>query len=123
CAALQHRLTAWGRASVVLLLVAGAGELLVRARTMAGGGAAAAPGVVAVVLTRTHFGTVWSVRAGALVALLALLGGSSRALRMVACGVALGVALSTSLGGPAAGRGDLSLPVLIDWLHVTAAAT
>jgi len=122
-AALQRRLVVWGRASVALLLVAGAGEVLERTRTMAGGSLAAALGVAPVVLARTHFGTVWMIRAGALVALLALIGRSSRALRSAACGVALGVALSTTLVGHAADHGDLSLPVLIDWLHVSAAAT
>jgi putative copper export protein len=122
-AALQRRLIAWSYASVALLLVAGAGEVLERTRTMAGASPAAALGVVPVVLARTHFGTVWIVRTGALVALLALIGRSSRALRIAAYGVALGVALSTTLVGHAADHGDLSVPVLIDWVHVSAAVT
>src|SRR5262245_11030483 len=108
-AALQPRLVAWGRTSVVLLLVAGAGEVLERTQTMAGGSFAAALGAAPVVLARTHFGTVWMIRAGALVALLALIGRSSRALRIAAYGVALAVALSTTLVGHAADHGDLSL--------------
>jgi putative copper export protein len=42
---------------------------------------------------------------------------------VTAAAVALGVALTTSLVGHAADHGDVSLPVLIDWLHVAAAAT
>jgi copper resistance protein D len=121
--ALQRRFTAWSRAAVALLLVAGGGELLLRARTMAGGRLAAALGAVPAVLARTHFGTVWIVRVGALGVLLVLLGRGSRAARTAACGVALGVALTTSLVGHAADRGDLSLTALVDWLHVAGAAT
>jgi copper resistance protein D len=120
---LRRRLTAWGRASVALLLVTSAVELLVRARTMAGGDLGNALRAAPVVLSRTHFGIVWTVRAGALVALLALMGRSGRAALVVASALALGVALTTSLVGHAADHGDLSLPVLIDWLHVAAAAT
>jgi putative copper export protein len=120
-AALHRRLARWSRICVVLLLVASAGELLLRARTMTGDGFAAALAVTPAVLTRTHFGTVWSMRAIALALLLLLAGGSSRAARTAACALALGIALTTSLVAHAADQGDLSLTALIDWLHVAAA--
>jgi putative copper export protein len=120
---LRRRLAAWSRASVGLLLLTGVGELLLRTRTMTGGDLASALGASPVVLRDTHFGAVWTVRAGALVVLLGLIGRSSRAAWTAACTVALAVALTTSLVGHAADRGDVSLPVLIDWLHVAAAAT
>jgi copper resistance protein D len=120
---LRRRLTAWSRASVGLLLVTSAAELLVRARTMAGGDLGSALRAAPVVLSRTHLGLVWTVRAGTLVALLALIGRSGRAAQVVASAAALGVALTTSLVGHAADHGDLSLPALIDWLHVAAATT
>jgi putative copper export protein len=120
---LWRRTAAWTRASAVLLVVASAGELLLRARTMTGGGFADALRGAPVVLARTHFGLVWAVRAGALVVLLALIGRPSRAARTAACILALGVALTATLVGHAADRGDLSLPVLIDWLHVVSATT
>ena len=120
---LRRRLTAWNRTSVALLLVTSAAELLVRARTMAGGDLGSALRAAPVVLWRTHFGTVWTVRAGALMVLLALVGRKGCAPQVAALAVALGVALTTSLVGHAADHGDLSLPALIDWLHVAAAST
>jgi putative copper export protein len=119
--ALDRRLTSWARFWVALLLVTSAGELVLRAWTMAGGGIAAGLAAAPAVLARTHFGTVWSARAGLLVLLLMLVGRSGRAARTVACGAALAVALTTALVGHAADRGDLSPIALIDWLHVTAA--
>ena len=120
--ALGRRLTSWSRSWVGLLLVTSAGELLLRAGTMAGGGLAAGLTAAPAVLARTHFGTIWSARAGALILMLVLVGCSGRAARTAACGAAFAVTLTTSLVGHAADRGDLSPIALIDWLHVTAAA-
>src|SRR5207253_1638858 len=49
-------------------------------------------------------------------------GRSGRAARTATLGLALAVALSTSLVGHAADQGDVSLAALIDWVHVSAAA-
>src|SRR5262245_25533369 len=89
---------------------------------MAGGGLNAGLAAAPAVLMRTHFGIIWSARAGLLVLLLMVIGRSGRAARTVACGAALAVALTTTLVGHAADRGDLSPIALVDWLHVTAAA-
>ncbi len=119
---LARRLASWGRTCVVVLLVTSASELLLRACTMAGGELVAGLGAVPAVLARTHFGTVWIARLVVLVGLLALIGRRSRAARTLAWGLALALAFTTALVGHAADRGDLSPAVLVDWLHVTAAA-
>ena len=118
---LGQALARWTRVCTLLLLVAGAAELLLRARTMAGGDLGSGLAAVPTVLTRTHFGGVWIARGAALLALLVLVGRRTRAAWMTALGAGLGVACTTALVGHAADRGDLSLRTLIDWLHIVAA--
>ena len=119
--ALEQALARWTRVCTLLLLVAGAAELLLRARTMAGGDLGSGLAAVPTVLTRTHFGGVWIARGAALLALLVLVGRRTRAAWITALGGGLAVACTTTLVGHAADRGDLSLRTLIDWLHVVAA--
>lgn len=121
-AAVRHRLARGDVIAVLVLLVATAGELLMRSRTMSGGGIAPAIGAMPVVLERTHFGTIWIARATALVLLLALLPARLRWARGLALLLAIGVALTTSLTGHAADWGDFSFMVFVDWSHVVAAA-
>jgi putative copper export protein len=121
--ALERRLGRWTRVCNLLLLVVGAADLFLRARTMAGGDLAAALSRTPVVLTRTHFGAVWSIRVVALVLLLGLAGRSGRTETRAAYALSLVVALTTTLAGHAADRGDLSANALIDWVHVAAATT
>jgi putative copper resistance protein D len=102
---------------VVLVLTTGI-ELLVRARTMAGDGLAAAISAVPLVLTRTHFGAIWMGRFAVLALALALAGLGSRAARAGSLTLAVAVTLTTSLTGHAADRGDLTPGVAIDWIHV-----
>jgi putative copper export protein len=120
---LERRLAGGTRVCTLLLLVAGAAELLLRARTMAGGDLSATLSSAPLVLTRTHFGTVWSIRGVALVLLLGLAGRSGRTETRVAYALSLVVALTTALAGHAADRGDLSANAVIDWVHVAAATT
>jgi putative copper export protein len=119
--ALEQALARWTRVCTLLLLVAGAAELLLRARTMAGGDLGSGLAAVPTVLTRTHFGGVWIARGAALLAVLALVGHRTRAAWITALGAGLAVACTTALAGHAADRGDVSLRTLIDWLHVVAA--
>jgi len=119
---LARRLVSWCRSWIVVLLVTGASELLLRARTMSGGELVAGLAAVPAVLAHTHFGTVLIVRFAALVGLLALIGRRGGAARTLAGGLALALAYTTALVGHAADRGDLSASALVDWLHVTAAA-
>src|SRR5262249_30324218 len=87
-----------------------------------GGDLAHAVRVVPQVLSRTHFGTIWVARVIALTALVVLGAGSRPFVRGAALVAAAGVALTTTLIGHAAGLGDLTPTVLIDWLHVLAAS-
>jgi putative copper export protein len=115
------RLRRGNRIGAGLLFVTALAALLLRAQTMAGGGLAAGGAAVPLVLTRTHFGAVWIARLALLGIVVAGAGATSLAARRVALGAALGVTLTTALTGHAADRGDLSLAVGIDWLHVVAA--
>jgi putative copper export protein len=121
--ALERRLPRWTRAWNLLLLVVAVAELLLRARTMAGGELTAILSSAPVIVTRTHFGAVWSIRVVALVLLLGLGGRSGRMQTRVAYALSLVVALTTTLAGHAADRGDVSADALIDWVHVAAATT
>jgi putative copper export protein len=102
---------------VVLILTTGS-ELMLRARTMAGDGLAAAISAVPLVLTRTHFGAIWIGRIAVLILALSLAGLGLRAARAGSLGLAVAVTLTTSLTGHAADRGDLTPGVAIDWIHV-----
>jgi putative copper export protein len=121
-AAVRRRLGRTETLAALALLVATAGELLVRTRTMSGGDLRQAITAVPLVLERTHFGTIWIVRSAALVLLLALAAARARPARVLALLLAVGVALATSLTGHAADWGDLSFTVFADWSHVVAAA-
>jgi putative copper export protein len=112
----------WSRSVGVILLVASGGELVLRARTMSGGDLSTALAAVPAVLAHTHFGTIWIARAVGLGILVLATGRRGRLASGTLLCLALAVALSTSLTGHAADQGDLSLAVLSDWLHVSAAA-
>jgi len=107
---------------VAVLILTTAGELVTRGQTMSGGGLAAAMAAIPAVVARTHFGAVWVFRSAALGLALFSACGRSRRARVLTLLLALGVALSTSLTGHAADRGDFSASVGMDWLHVTASA-
>jgi putative copper export protein len=82
-----------------------------------------------VVLRQTHYGAVWTARVS-LIGLLTMAWllrtrgapGLSWPLATSFVGGTL-IALTTSLSGHAADWGDLTLPVLIDWLHLLAVST
>jgi copper resistance protein D len=119
--AARRRLQRWISLAIMLLLVTSAIDLLARARVMSGGDLSQVGTALPLVLTRTHFGTVWMARAIILVALLALCASRSAAARIVGLVLALGVALTGTLTGHAADWGDRSFTVLVDWLHAVAA--
>ncbi len=118
----RRRLRRWELIGLVALLLTTAADLVVRAQTMGGGSAAAALSALPVVLTRTHFGKVWVPRLAGIGLAFLLALAPRRAVRSPALLLVAGVALTTSLTGHAADWGDLSLSVLVDWGHVTAAA-
>jgi putative copper resistance protein D len=119
--AARHRLQRWVGLAIVLLLVTSVIDLLARARVMSGSNLSQVGTALPLVLTRTHFGTVWIARAIILVALLALCASRSAAARIVGLALALGVVLTGTLTGHAADWGDRSFTVLVDWLHAVAA--
>ena len=118
----RDRLRRLGVICLVVLAVAATGELTARAQTMAGGDLASAISAIPTVLTRTHFGAIWIARSVVLGLALAVSVRGSRAARVTALLLALGVALTTTLTGHAADWGDLTLSAGLDWLHVVAAS-
>ena len=117
-ARVRGRLRSWRLLSAVALFLAGAGEVLLRAQTMAGGDLASATAAIPAVLGRTHFGTIWIAR---LIALGVVVVGSlvsGRLARGLVLLSAMAVALTTSLTGHAGDWGDLTVSAGMDWLHV-----
>jgi copper resistance protein D len=117
-----RRLRVWRLLCIGALLLTTAADIVMRARTMGGGGLAQSVRIVPLVLSRTHFGAIWLGRVVALAALLVVAARRGGPARVVALALAAIVALSTALSGHAADWGDLSLTVLIDWGHVLAAS-
>src|SRR3989454_3721862 len=117
----RRRLRMVSAIAVAVLMVATAGELLARTRTMSGGDLAGVRAALPLVLTRTHFGTIWIARVAALSLLLLFSLLPSPSARATGLLLALGVTLTTSLTGHAADWGDRSFTVLVDWSHAVAA--
>jgi putative copper export protein len=111
--------------AIVLLALTSIADLLLRTTVMAGGPASLVH-AVPLVLRRTHYGTVWVGRMG----LVGLLGAAWLAawrriprfpwLALMSLAAATLVALTTTLSGHAADWGDVTVPVLNDWLHLLA---
>jgi putative copper export protein len=102
------------------------GELILRTQMMSGEHFSQISVTLPVVLLQTHFGVVWLVRLG-FVGLLGLVWGfgqmtapqSQRAIVLPLSAASI-IALTTSLSGQAGEWGDLTMPVLIDWIHLVA---
>jgi putative copper export protein/mono/diheme cytochrome c family protein len=77
---------------------------------------------IPVVLMRTHFGTIWTVRCVALALVVFLSLARATALRALCLLLTLGIALTISLTSHAADWGDLSPSVAVDWAHMVAAS-
>jgi len=118
----RWQLRAWTSAATMVLIVTSVGDLIARAAVMTGGDVSRAAAALPLVLMRTHFGAVWIARVVGLVLLVAVSFARSRPARIVGLVLSLGVVLSGSLTGHAADRGDLSLAVLVEWLHAVAAS-
>lgn len=114
----RRRLRRLGSLCAIALAVATLGELLIRAQTMAGGSLSTALAAVPAVLTRTHFGEIWIARVAALALALIASVIPAFAARVVLFGLALFVAMTTSLTGHAGDWGDLTLSAGVDWLHI-----
>jgi len=119
--AARRRLRRWVAVAVAVLAVATAGDLVARARVMSGGGLSEAMAALPAVLTRTHFGSIWTARVVAMALLAMTLASRAASARAAGFVLSLGIALTSSLTGHAADWGDYSLSVLVDWLHAVAA--
>jgi putative copper export protein/mono/diheme cytochrome c family protein len=115
----RRRLGRFAIGAAVVLLLAAAGELLIRTRTMVGPNGSLVAGVP-VVIARTHFGRIWLARVALIVA-TGLLSRVPRA-RALALVLAAGVALTTALTGHLSDWGDVTVSVGLDWAHVVAAS-
>jgi putative copper resistance protein D len=119
---IRARLRRWEALCLIVLVVTTAGELVIRAQTMTGGGIASSVQATPTVLLKTKFGSLWLARfVGLGFALVATIV-AARAARVVTFVIALGVALTTTLTGHAGDWGDISWSAGIDWVHVVATA-
>lgn len=112
--------------AIMLVALASIGELILRTQMMSNRHLTEIPAALPVVLLQTHFGVVWLARIG-LIGLLSLVWGLRRAAApqsqqalMLALSASVLIALTTSLSGHAAHWGDLTMPILIDWIHLVA---
>ena len=119
----RESLRRWTTAAVIVLILTWATDAIARARIMSGGDLVQATAALPLVLERTHFGAIWIARAVALALLLIVSASRAAAARALGLALSMGVALTSSLTGHAADFGDLSLSVLVDWLHALAALT
>lgn len=115
--------------SIVLMALTSVGDLALRTMMMSGRALADLGLALPVVLRQTHYGAVWTARVS-LIGLLTMAWllpmreaqGHAWPLAASFVGATL-IALTTSLSGHAADWGDVTLPVLIDWLHLLAVST
>lgn len=111
--------------AIMLVALASVLELLLRALVMGGGILSNVAGALPSMLLDTHYGTIWLLRIG-LIGLIVLSWWVwpgitwSTGIRLLG---AAAIALTLSLSGHAADWGDVTLPVLIDWLHLLAVST
>jgi len=117
----RRRLRRWITVAVAILIVTSAGDLIARAGVMSGGDLSQAMAALPLVLTRTHFGAIWISRATALALLLVVSLSRTLPARGAGLVLSLGIVVTGSLTGHAADWGDLSLAVIVDWLHAVAA--
>lgn len=100
-------------------------DLVFRALMMSGQPLSELFSVLPMVLLKTHFGSVWTWRAGMLMLLLFRLWFLERKQKPWTTGPMIlstgaGVCLTASLSGHAADLGNLTLTVFSDWIHVMA---
>jgi putative copper resistance protein D len=110
---------------LALLIVCTFAGLIARSVEMSGQPVSRILPVLPLVLFKTHYGTVWLVRIGALVLLAmaktAVRYRDTRPFLVVMLVLALAVAMTSSASGHGADKGDFSLPEIMDWLHLIAA--
>ncbi len=99
--------------------------LIARSMEMSGQPVSKISAVLPLVLFKTHYGTVWLVRIGALVLLAAaktVVRYRDRLLFLILMLViALVVSMTSSASGHGSDAGDFSVPEIMDWIHLIAA--
>src|SRR5574337_1506893 len=114
-----RRVEAW---ALILVALASVLELLIRALVMGGEVLSNTGDALSLTLRETRYGTIWLVRIALMEAVF--LGWQFWPGSTWSAGagllIAAGLALTRSLAGHAADWGDVTLPVLIDWLHLLA---
>ena len=127
----RRDLKRWIGGCLLLLTVVSVPDLLLRAQMMSGKPFIALPAVLPLVLFHSHIGMIWLTRVALLVFLGLLwffIGERSAPRQRILWLLALlpacaGLCLITSLSGHAVSKGDLSVAVFADWLHVMAVAS
>lgn len=118
----ERRLLRVEAGAIMLLALTSVLELLLRALAMGGGILSNVAGALPSMLLETRYGTIWLVR----IALIGLVVLSWQfwpritwftGIRLLG---AVAIALTRSLSGHAADWGDVTLAVLMDWLHLLA---
>ncbi len=120
-ASARRRLASWTSVWLLALLLTSLGELVLRAETMTASGLADAVRALPVVVTRTEFGKVWILRVLLLGVVAVASWTAARHGRVIAIAATLAVAATRSLTAHAADWGNVSLPVLADWVHLVTA--
>ncbi|MGE5300206.1 MAG: copper resistance D family protein [Acidobacteriota bacterium] len=110
---------------LAFLIVGSVAGLIGRSVEMSGQPVSEISSVLPRVLFKTHYGTVWFVRIGALI-LLAIsktvtLYRDRRTFLVFMFVLALAVSMTASASGHGADTGDFSIPEIMDWLHLIAA--
>jgi putative copper resistance protein D len=116
------KLFCFGLAFMIAGSVAG---LVFRSMEMSGQPVSEIAAVLPIVLFKTHYGTVWLVRIGALLLLAmsktAVRYRNTRTFLVFMLILALAVSMTSSASGHASDEGDFSIPEIMDWLHLVAA--
>ena len=116
------RLFCFGLAFLIVGSVAG---LVFRSMEMSNQPVSEIASVLPVVLFKTHYGTVWLIRIGALVLLAvaktAVRYRDTRTFLIFMLILALAVSMTSSASGHGADTGDFSVPEIMDWIHLLAA--
>ena len=112
----------WVGGCLILLAVVSFPDLILRVQMMSKKPLAEVPALLPLVLFQTHIGKVWLARIF-LLGLSGVLWVFIRDRRQPVCLILLlllgvGLSLLTTLSGHAVSKGDLSLAVFADWLHI-----
>jgi putative copper resistance protein D len=111
--------------ALAFMIAGSVAALVLRSMEMSGQPLSEIASVLPLVLFKTHYGTVWLVRIGALVLLAlsktAVRYRDTRTFLIFMLVLALVVSLTSSASGHGADAGDFSLPEIMDWLHLIAA--